>query len=221
MKRNIITALALLLLLVPAALSYKFSLATESIDGQALRSKLDNIPKQFKDWKQSSTVPDEEERSAFKEETYSEVTYFDSIQRYENPVTGRQVLLLIRSGSWGPLATFHHPERCYVDQGYKPFGVSLRRHLATDAFDAEFTAMDFSKETNAKPVSVRLYWAWSNNGKWSCPEEPRLHFSNAPLLHRMYVVETLELSSDKHDNDACEQFIRDAIPGINKALFGK
>jgi hypothetical protein len=209
MTRKLLYLSALLLILVPAAVSYKTSRATDSFDERAVTDHLGKIPMQFGDW--VADTPDEEDVSAFKDEKYPGI-----IRRYVNRALGRQVLLLIRGGSSGPLVYHHQPQQCYIAIGFSPQGRTISRRIGLD----EFAAADFSKQT-AGTASLRLYWAWSGDGAWAAPEEPRFRFTSYPLLFRLYVVEATGSPSDAHDGDACEEFLRTALPEINRTLFIK
>jgi hypothetical protein len=206
-NRNLIVVCAGFSIVLPALVCLSYSRATDTFNEQAVKERLDLVPPEFPGW--MAYQPNEEDVSAFKDEQYP-----GFMRRYVNPVLGHQVLLLISGGPSGPLVYHHHPQQCYEAIGFTPHRGTIKRRVATD----EFAVADFTKPS-VSPESLRIYWAWSGDGVWAAPDEPRFRFGTFPLLYRIYVVQPIGSHEDPHDGDSCEEFLKIAIPGINKALF--
>ena len=207
MNRNLIVVCAGFSIVLPALVCLSYSGAAAKFNEQAVKERLDRVPPEFPGW--VSYLPDEEDESAFKDEQYP-----GFMRRYVNSALGHQVLLLIRGGPSGPLMYYHHPQQCYEAIGFVPHPGSIKRQVATD----EFAVADFTKQS-VSPESLRIYWAWSGDGVWAAPDDPRFRFGTFPLLYRIYVVQPIDSHEDTHDGGAVEEFLKVAIPGINKALF--
>lgn len=110
--------------------------------------------------------------------------------------SGRQsAVVTVISGIPGSVST-HTPDVCYVGSGYK-----CLRSPRKDTMDlptggtATFYVADFEKKTATKAERVRVRWAWSTDGTWIAPDNPRWQFakqlSAAPELVKLYVATPL------------------------------
>lgn len=211
MKRTMLALSAVLLVAAPAAISYRYAQGRAAVDERAIRERLDRVPMRFGDWE--ARAPDEEDVSAFHDERYP-----GFLRRYADAARGREVLLLVRGGPPGPLVYHHKPQSCYRAAGFDPSGAGAPAHPVCPGGD--FAATNFSK-SDVTAEHVRLFWAWSGDGVWDAPEEPRFRFSGYPVLFRAYVVRRTGSPSEPYDGDWCEEFIRTALPDLNRALFDR
>ena len=141
--------------------------------------------------------------------------------------SGQSAVITIISGIPGSVST-HTPDVCYVGSGYK----CLRgpRHESIDLADggtAEVYVADFEKETATKADRVRVRWAWSTDGTWIAPENPRWQFAkklnSVPVLYKLYVATPLpDADEDKvHEDDPLTKSFVLAAWAQFAAGFGK
>jgi hypothetical protein len=116
-------------------------------------------------------------------------------RRYVSTSTQQSAVVTIISGIPGSVST-HTPDVCYVGSGYK----CLRgpRKDTTDLAGgrtATFYIADFEKKTATRVERVRIRWAWSTDGNWVAPDNPRWQFAKrlnaVPELFKLYVATPL------------------------------
>jgi hypothetical protein len=124
-------------------------------------------------------------------------------RRYASNSTRLSGVVTIISGIPGSVST-HTPDVCYVGSGYR----CLRgpRKDTTDlpgGGTVEFYIADFEKKTATRVERVRIRWAWSTDGNWVAPDNPRWQFAKrlnaVPELFKLYVATPLP------DSDADEK----------------
>jgi hypothetical protein len=118
---------------------------------------------------------------------------------------GRGVIVSFISGIPGSVAT-HTPDVCYPGSGYKTLRGPRKEtfELPDGRAGAAFVA-DFEKKTQTKLDRVRVRWAWTTDGTWTAPDNPRWQFASqfrAPILYKVYVATTLpEVNGDEAPED--------------------
>jgi hypothetical protein len=148
-------------------------------------NRLHSLEVRFEDW-QPTEVPTEMP------------TYERSIataRRYVSTSSQQSAVVTIISGIPGSVST-HTPDVCYIGSGYK-----CLRGPRKDTLDlpggarVEFYVADFEKKTSTKMERVRIRWAWTTNGDWIAPENPRWQFAkrlnDVPELFKLYVATPL------------------------------
>ena len=149
----------------------------------ALTAKLHALEVRFEDW-QSSEVPTEmplNERSTA------------TSRRYTSP-NGRAAMVSLISGIPGSVAT-HTPDVCYPGSGYTTLRATRKETFALpDGRDCTIYVADFEKKTQTKLDRVRVRWAWTTDGAWIAPDNPRWQFASqlrVPMLYKVYVATPL------------------------------
>ncbi len=165
--------------------------------------RLHSLEVRFEDW-QPSEVPTEmplNERSTA------------TTRRYTSPSSGRTAMISFISGIPGSVAT-HTPDVCYPGSGYKTL-----RGPRKETFDlpgghtATIYVADFEKKTQTKVDRVRVRWAWSTDGTWVAPDNPRWQFAGqlrAPMLYKVYIATPLpEAEGDEplEDDSVTKAFV--------------
>jgi hypothetical protein len=133
-------------------------------------------------------------------------------RRYVSTSTQQSAVVTIISGIPGSVST-HTPDVCYVGSGYK-----CLRGPRKDSIDlpngetAAFYIADFEKKTATRVERVRIRWAWSTDGNWVAPDNPRWQFAKrlnaVPELFKLYVATPLpESDGDEraHEDDSVTQ----------------
>jgi hypothetical protein len=136
---------------------------------------------------------------------------------YVNRRTGSVVSTLLVCGRPGPVSV-HTPEICYVGNGYeltRPRDGFRHSSLA----GAEFWLCDFHKPQAATPDRLRIFYAWSVNGSWSAPENPRLTFFREPAIYKLYVTRKLLQTEEPVEDDPAIDFLKVFLPQLQESAF--
>lgn len=127
-------------------------------------------------------------------------------RRYASASSGRTAVVTVISGIPGSVST-HTPDVCYVGSGYRCLRGPRKEtvDLPGGAAAAVYTA-DFEKKTATKVERVRVRWAWSTDGAWVAPDNPRWQFArqlnSVPVLFKLYVATPLpEFDDDRTPED--------------------
>lgn len=139
------------------------------------------------------------------------------LRRYENQRTRAAVTMLLASGRPGPLAV-HTPEVCYAGAGFVEAGASTRASVDRSASQkpAEYFQGKFVRKNQVQTEELRVVWAWNKSGAWLCPENPRWTLTGVPVVYKLYVCQALVPGSE--DGNSCVDFLRDALPELDRAL---
>jgi len=183
----------------------------------ALTDRLHALEVRFKDW-QPTVVPTEmptNERSTATARSYQSVS------------TGETGVVTIISGIPGSVST-HTPDVCYVGSGYKILHGPTKQtlHLAEGATPSIYVA-DFEKRSASKVDRVRVRWAWTTNGAWIAPDNPRWQFArqlnSVPVLYKLYVATPLpEPDGERvHEDDPLTKAFVAAVWAQFSAAFAR
>jgi hypothetical protein len=127
-------------------------------------------------------------------------------RRYDSASAKRTAVVSLISGIPGSVAT-HTPDVCYPGSGYRTLRGPRRENItAPDGSPTTGTAYvaDFEKRTQTKFDRVRVRWAWTTDGTWVAPDNPRWQFAGqlrAPTLYKVYIATPLP---DTPDDDPAE-----------------
>ena len=110
-------------------------------------------------------------------------------------------MVTIISGIPGSVST-HTPDVCYVGSGYKCLRGPRKETIdLPGGGTAEVYVADFEKKTATKADRVRVRWAWSTDGTWIAPDNPRWQFAKqlnaVPVLYKLYVATPLPEAARK------------------------
>lgn len=160
-----------------------------------LTDRLHALEVRFEDW-QPSEVPTEmplNERSTA------------TSRRYAAPGGTRVAVVSFISGIPGSVAT-HTPDVCYPGSGYKVLrGMRKEQFALPDGRACVAYVADFEKKTQTKVDRVRVRWAWTTDGAWIAPENPRWQFASqlrAPVLYKVYIATPLPDTEESPEDDA-------------------
>ncbi|HTU22369.1 MAG TPA: exosortase-associated EpsI family protein [Gemmataceae bacterium] len=136
---------------------------------------------------------------------------------YVNRRTGSVVSTLLVCGRPGPVSV-HTPEICYVGRGYALAGARSRYGNPTLP-GAELWVCDFQKPQTAIPDRLRIFYAWTANGRLSAPDHPRLTFFREPALYKLYVSRKLVQAEEPLEDDPAVDFLKVFVPQLQKSVF--
>ena len=78
-------------------------------------------------------------------------------------------------------------------------------YRATGGRTGAIYVADFEKKTQTKLDRVRVRWAWTTDGTWVAPDNPRWQFASqlrAPVIYKVYVATPLpEVEGDEAPED--------------------
>jgi hypothetical protein len=177
-------------------------------------TRLDAVPLTLGDWHGQALETDAEQR----EQAEAAGSLY---RRYENRQTRATVSILLVCGRPGPVSV-HPPDVCFRGAGYEPAAAPARAEVPLDAPGpaASFWTAEFVKRDAGVSHRLRLYWAWSADGTWATPANPRLAFARVPALYKLYVFREVPSGADSRaDDEPCLVFLRQLLPELNHALF--
>ncbi|HEV3205172.1 MAG TPA: exosortase-associated EpsI family protein [Gemmataceae bacterium] len=139
--------------------------------------------------------------------------------RYVHSRTGKSISAFLVAGRPGPVAE-HTPDVCYQASGYE-VGTAHHFSLGKDEHSphAEFWTSLLKKTKAADQIRLRIYWAWSFNGDWSAPENPRWTFAGRSVLYKLYVIREIQAGEDSREDAACSDFLKEFLPEFQKTQF--
>ena len=176
---------------------------------KAAATRLNSIPEQIGVWTSSLEAIDARERRI------AEIV--GSVRRtYRNSENGYVVSLTILCGAAGPMSV-HPPTACFEGVGYElSSGPSVVTFADADDAPSSLNRAMFRLPGSQMTDVVRVFWGWSDDGRWTAPANPRLAFRGQPYLFKMYVVDrSLPQADDVRQSEA---FLEEALPEIRKGL---
>jgi hypothetical protein len=179
--------------LVHGAVTQRWNLLESNTE---LTNRLHGLEVRFENW-QSTEVPTEmplNERSTATSRRYA------SLDKQT-----RVAIISFISGIPGSVAT-HTPDVCYPGSGYKVLrGTRKENFNLPDGRACTVYVADFEKKTQTKLDRVRVRWAWSTDGTWIAPDNPRWQFASqlrAPVIYKVYIATPLpDTDSEKTPED--------------------
>jgi hypothetical protein len=142
------------------------------------------------------------------------------VRTYFNRRTYQSVQVLIICGIPGPTAV-HTPDVCYQGAGFTMQGQIVRHteKLKNDAPPADLKTAEFQRSQGLLTQHLRIYWAWSCDGKWVAPGFPRWHFASQPAVYKFYLIRPTFQASGAARDTVCMDFLAEFLPQLNQALF--
>ena len=175
-------------------------------------SKLENLPTAFGQWKGEELKLDPHELAL----TGCRAA---AARSYTNRITGETIQATILCGRPGP-ASVHTPDICYRGAGYEPSAPPEVWTVETPTGShARFWTARFCKQEGGQISNLRILWSWTSSGVWQAADNPRKTFAAKPALFKLYIGRPMALESEPLDTDPCNEFIRDFLPELQKALF--
>lgn len=144
-------------------------------------SRLALLPKSIGDWSSADLVKDAQELAIAEAAGYL-------MRRYQHQPSGEEVIVLVLCGRPGPIAV-HPPTACYRARGYH----QIAEHRLDDVRDAhgqahQFLLAEFLNPATLADDRVAIMWAWSTDGRWQTPADPRWEFADEAHLYKLYVT---------------------------------
>lgn len=176
--------------------------------------RLNMIPAEFGNWESTEQTIDSAqfEKSgcvAHMSRLYQHRDSGDSISAFLVIGTSRHV-------------TIHTPDWCYRGAGYEMEGGEFHPYVIPCGMggeDPEFSTATFIKEESTGVQHLRIFWGYSDNGRWEGPQWPKPHYAMRPALFKLYLITPIAAGKRAPEHAPSLQFARDFIPLINEILF--
>lgn len=142
----------------------------------------------------------------------------DTSRQYVNTASGATIGVTLVVGPAGTIAV-HKPEICFPSQNYRLLGNRKRVNI-TDArgLSHALWVVDFERQ-DLEGGMVRVYYAWTTNGVWQAPDEPRYKYLGSPYLYKLQVAAPVALSTPGATQDPIPAFLRDFLPEAGDELL--
>jgi hypothetical protein len=173
-------------------------------------ARLEMVPMSFGEW--DGVAKELDPRQVAKAELSGH-----ALRRYVHRTSGANLSVLLVAGRSGPVAV-HTPDVCYGGVGFDLVAPPVSTSVNTDGASA-FKVGSFKKVSAPVPEYLRVFWAWSTDGKsWTAPDNPRLTFGGAPALYKLYVIRQMADANESPQADPCVDFLRQFLPMVEKSL---
>lgn len=132
--------------------------------------------------------------------------------------SGSAVTILIVCGRPGPTSV-HTPEVCYAGAGYD--AVTAKSKVAVrsgTSHSDDFWTSDFLKRDTTLPEYLRIFHAWSVDGRWRASSNPRADFAGSTVLYKLYLVRPMPRVEKTSQEDPAFVLARGLLPEITKAI---
>jgi hypothetical protein len=165
-------------------------------------ARLHALTVSYRDWEAAGTIDTEmptNERSVATSRQY--------VSRQDR----KSAVVTLISGIPGSVST-HTPDVCYPGSGYKTLRGPKQEALELPGGKAvAFYVADFEKEKSGSRDRVRVRWAWSTDGTWVAPDNPRWQFARrlaaVPVLYKVYVATPVPDDDSPDDDPATKGFV--------------
>ncbi len=213
--RRVLIATALMLIvscgMAQGWMTYRWTANTAVAEAVSL---LERVPAQIGDWTAVDLEMSENEIEVGRIEGYIK-------REYINRVTEARVHFLLMCGEAGPIS-LHPPTVCFSGQGYRVVGQESHTSIqGTEGCTFNFHEADFGNSAIDDPTLSRLYWAWSTDGEWETPPNPRVEFAGKPALFKLYVSEQWVPRGIMNDTGVAKSFMGEMLPAVRSALHGQ
>ncbi len=140
-------------------------------------------------------------------------------RKYTHRPSGRTVTVFMVCGRTGPVS-IHTPDACYAAAGYKvqtPAKFALKGD--GDQPKQEFNTARMVRTRQGDQTQLRIFWAWSADGRWQVPDDARIAFPRQNGLCKLYLINEQPKSGDGLDDDPCVELMRQLLPEMKRTLF--
>ncbi len=132
---------------------------------------------------------------------------------YRNRDTQQRVNVAILLGPPGPISV-HTPEICYSSQDYTISEPTRRVELHTDPGLNHTLWMTTFRSNDLEGTILRVYYAWSDGGRWAALDQPRFSMADRPYLYKIQLAGHLPPGADSEEGDSGRSFLEDFLPAV-------
>jgi hypothetical protein len=174
-------------------------------------AELESIPRDFGSWRLQSS---EELPDNIKD--MLECTGY-ILRTYADPHTGQRVDVTVLAGPSGPMSV-HIPEICFTSQNHTT--LEPRKHVSvrdSTGAESEFWMLNF-RSRDLEPKTLRVYYGWTTDGRWTAPTSPRFTFATSPHLYKIQLAAYLPPGQAAKSDDPCRKFLHDFVPVVKRCM---
>jgi hypothetical protein len=183
----------------------------KSAELEAAAARLRLLPDDFPGWKGEAIELDEESATV----AGARASW---VRRFTHSGTGESLTTVVLCGKPGRMSV-HRPEYCYACAGYEMTAPAVPCVFPVlGGAPAQFQTAPFVKADADGLVHLRIYWSWSAGGPWQAPDSPRVTFARYPALFKFYVIHETTSAPGRPEDGPAAEFIRQALPALNRAL---
>ena len=211
MKRNILLGAALLILIVSGVV-HGFWTGRWDTDTDSATPRLETIALDLPDWQGQNIEVPAQARPGINGLLY---------RKYIHRVTGQAITVYLICGRSGPVS-IHTPDSCYAAAGYKVLTPS--KYVLNDEPNQtkhEFRTARMVRSSQGDQSQLRIFWAWTDRGRWQVPDDPRLVFPHQNGLYKLYLINDRPRSGDVLDGEPCVELMKQLLPEMKRSLFGE
>jgi len=117
--------------------------------------------------------------------------------------------------------TIHTPDWCYRGAGFSMKGEPIPYTIdcGPDLPPVECLTTTFVKEDALGTQRLRIFWSYTDDGRWSGPVWPKPAFAGRPALYKLYLITTAQDADEGPEASASLRFARETMPILNQVLF--
>lgn len=179
---------------------------------QDLAARVPTVPANVGDWSSQDLPLDEWQLKIVEADAHVH-------RRYARKIPGQQpaeVTLILLAGRAASLAV-HTPDVCFGNSGYQMDGEpSVFLPETAHGRDDSFWQARFRKPNES--AGFRVYWAWSDGGKWLAAVDARTEFAHRSALYKLYLVCPLPRDLKPAQLDPAQQLLTDLLPELHHRL---
>ena len=209
----IVFGLALILFLGVVQGIWSDRWSDEGADAVDFAARLANVPMQVGNWEGVDQSEEADQRAL---DVAGAVGHLS--RTFTNKVTGRTVSVYVICGHFRKI-TAHTPDRCYKASGFASVGEQTQQSIEWDDSTAEFHTQSFRKESTDGIQFLRVFWAWSQDGKWQAPDHPNWEFARVRALYKLYLISPVQKRNEQPLESAAVPFAKEFMPELERALF--
>jgi hypothetical protein len=212
---NRLSALAASLLLIATGLLHgwwtdRWSASPAIVD---MVRKLDTVSSTLGPW-QARTLPLDAAEMA--QAGYAGASW----RLYKNEQSGSAISVLLVCGRPGRVSV-HTPEVCYPGAGFSMLGEPRRTTFRSGTSSpCEFLNARFGVKKAGVEERLQVYWAWSGDGTWTAPENPRRAFAALPVLLKLYAVREVPMD-DRDISGEMNEFMNRLLPELDRLFVAQ
>jgi hypothetical protein len=179
---------------------------------EAAEARVKDVPPTFGDWEGHDLNLDP---ATMAEIGIDAFVYRGYVRRGSDGKDWAQILLVC--GRAGPVCV-HTPDVCFPSAGFR---MGDKKQVAIGAGRgkrAEFETATFVRKGGpGAAMPLRVSWAWSADGAWQAPDNPRWTFGRRPALYKLYIIQPA--AGPSAGKDAGPEFVQDLLTELDRRLF--
>jgi hypothetical protein len=117
------------------------------------------------------------------------------VRKYTNPATGKTVTIALTHGP-ASVVSVHTPDICFPASGFAVQGEVGKTSAEFGGATAQFYSARFLKQTQSDLERIQVLWAWTPDGTWQAPTDPRHAFAGQRKLYKLYLVSSVSETDD-------------------------